>query len=133
MVEGRVLKMGLGCVRLHGACIRRRGQLMDRFREDTPFRSSSHRCGGVGLNLQNGSVVINMDVPWNPAVLEQRNARVHRLGQKRTVQIITMIAADSYEEQVFALVRSKQTSLTMSLPRMPRQTWWACPENCWRA
>jgi hypothetical protein len=52
--------------------------------------------------------LINLDVPWNPAVLEQRNARIHRLGQTRTVQIITMVAADSYEEQVLALVRNKQ-------------------------
>ena len=34
-----------------------------------------------GLNLQHASVVVNMDLPWNPAVLEQRIGRVHRLGQ----------------------------------------------------
>ena len=64
--------------------------------------------GGVGLNLQSGSVLINLDVPWNPAVLEQRNARVHRLGQRKKVQIITMIAADSYEEHVLSLLNNKQ-------------------------
>jgi superfamily II DNA or RNA helicase len=110
MVEERVLKMGLGCVRLHGGVpSAQRGQLMDRFREDDAIQVFiSTDAGGVGLNLQNASVVINMDVPWNPAVLEQRNARVHRLGQQRTVQIITMVAEDSYEGQVFELVRSKQ-------------------------
>jgi len=42
MVEGRVLKMGLGCVRLHGGVhSAQRGQLMDRFREDDAIRSSS--------------------------------------------------------------------------------------------
>ena len=40
--------------------------------------------------------------PSYPAVLEQRNARIHRLGQSRSVQIITMVAANSYEEQVLA-------------------------------
>jgi superfamily II DNA or RNA helicase len=110
MVEGLVLKMALGCVRLHGGVpSAQRGALMDRFREDDSIQVFiSTDAGGVGLNLQNASVVINMDVPWNPAVLEQRNGRVHRLGQERTVQIITMVASDSYEEQVFALVRSKQ-------------------------
>ena len=39
-------------------------------------------AGGTGLNLQHASVVVNMDVPWNPAVLEQRIGRVHRLGQR---------------------------------------------------
>lgn len=110
LVEARLKRMGLGCVRLHGGVpSAKRGELMDRFREDDAVQVFvSTDAGGVGLNLQSGAVLINLDVPWNPAVLEQRNARIHRLGQTRTVQIITMVAADSYEEQVFALVRNKQ-------------------------
>lgn len=110
LVEARLKRMGLGCVRLHGGVpTAKRGELMDRFREDDAVQVFvSTDAGGVGLNLQSGAVLINLDVPWNPAVLEQRNARIHRLGQTRTVQIITMVAVDSYEEQVFALVRNKQ-------------------------
>jgi hypothetical protein len=110
LVEARLKRMGLGSVRLHGGVpTNQRGQLMDRFREDDSVQVFiATDAGGVGLNLQNAAALINLDVPWNPAVLEQRNARIHRLGQTRTVQIITMIAADSYEEQVFALVRNKQ-------------------------
>jgi SNF2 family DNA or RNA helicase len=67
-------------------------ELMDRFRDDDAVKVFiSTDAGGVGLNLQSGSALINMDVPWNPAVLEQRNARIHRLGQKRSVQIITLM------------------------------------------
>ena len=110
MAEARIARLGLGCVRLHGGVpTAKRGELMDRFREDDSVQVFlSTDAGGVGLNLQSGAVLVNLDVPWNPAVLEQRNARIHRLGQTRTVQIITMVAADSYEEQVFALVRNKQ-------------------------
>jgi superfamily II DNA or RNA helicase len=110
MVEARLQRMGLGCVRLHGGVpTAKRGALLDRFRDDDAIQVFiSTDAGGVGLNLQSGAVLINLDVPWNPAVLEQRNARIHRLGQTRTVQIITMVAADSYEEQVFSLVRNKQ-------------------------
>ncbi|MGD9949901.1 MAG: SNF2-related protein [Desulfobulbus sp.] len=110
LVEMRLKRMGLGCVRLHGGVpTAKRGELMDRFRDDDSIQVFiSTDAGGVGLNLQSGAVLVNLDVPWNPAVLEQRNARIHRLGQTRTVQIITMVAADSYEEQVFALVRNKQ-------------------------
>ena len=110
MAEARIARLGLGCVRLHGGVpTARRGELMDRFREDDAVQVFlSTDAGGVGLNLQSGAVLVNLDVPWNPAVLEQRNARIHRLGQTRTVQIITMVAADSYEAQVFALVRNKQ-------------------------
>lgn len=110
MVETRLRRMGLGCVRLHGGVpTAKRGELMDRFRDDDAIQVFiSTDAGGVGLNLQSAAVLINLDVPWNPAVLEQRNARIHRLGQARKVQIVTMVAADSYEEQVFALVRNKQ-------------------------
>lgn len=110
MVEMRLRRMGLGCVRLHGGVpTAQRGALMDRFRDDDAVQVFiSTDAGGVGLNLQSGALLINLDVPWNPAILEQRNARIHRLGQTRTVQIVTMVAADSYEEQVFSLVRNKQ-------------------------
>lgn len=110
MVETRLLRMGLGFVRLHGGVpSAKRGELMDRFREDDHVQVFlSTDAGGVGLNLQSASVVINLDVPWTPAVLEQRNARVHRLGQTQTVQIITMVTPNSYEAQVLSLVRGKQ-------------------------
>ncbi|MFH2058287.1 MAG: DEAD/DEAH box helicase [Pseudomonadota bacterium] len=110
MVEKRLNRMGLGYVRLHGGVpTARRGELMDRFREDDAVQVFvSTDAGGVGLNLQSGSVLVNLDVPWNPAVLEQRNARIHRLGQTRKVQIVTMVAANSYEEQVLVLVGNKQ-------------------------
>nr|WP_320011272.1 DEAD/DEAH box helicase [uncultured Desulfobulbus sp.] len=110
LAEQRLGRLGLGCVRLHGGVpTAKRGELMDRFRDDDSIQVFiSTDAGGVGLNLQSGAVLVNLDVPWNPAVLEQRNARIHRLGQTRTVQIITMVATDSYEEQVFALVQNKQ-------------------------
>jgi len=110
MVGSRLRRMGIGYVRLHGGVpTAKRGALMDSFREDDSVQVFlSTDAGGVGLNLQSGSVLVNLDVPWNPAVLEQRNARIHRLGQTRTVQVITMVAADSYEEHVLSLVRGKQ-------------------------
>jgi superfamily II DNA or RNA helicase len=110
LVEHRLRKMGLGFVRLHGGVpTAQRGELIDRFREEAGVQVFlSTDAGGVGLNLQSASVLVNLDVPWTPAVLEQRNARVHRLGQTRTVQIITMVTPDSYEERVLSLVRGKQ-------------------------
>jgi fructose-specific component phosphotransferase system IIB-like protein len=62
----------------------------------------------VGLNLQAASALINLDMPWNPAVLEQRIARVHRLGQKEPVQVVLLVAQDAYEAHVASLVASKQ-------------------------
>jgi hypothetical protein len=110
MVEALARSMNQGYVHLHGQVpTHKRGELMDRFQQDdatTLFISTD--AGGTGLNLQAGSVVINMDIPWNPAVLEQRNARVHRLGQTKSVQIVLMVSVDSYEERVLAMVNNKQ-------------------------
>jgi len=110
MVELRLKKMGVGFVHLHGGVpTANRGELMARFRDDDAIQVFvSTDAGGVGLNLQNASVVINLDMPWNPAILDQRIARVHRLGQKNTVQSILIISADSYEEKVALLVKGKR-------------------------
>lgn len=110
MVEDVTRDLGLGFVRLHGGVpTARRGDLLESFRNDASIQVFiSTDAGGVGLNLQAASALINLDMPWNPAVLEQRIARVHRLGQKRKIDIILMLAADSYEQQVAQLVKGKR-------------------------
>lgn len=55
---------------------------------------------GTGLNLQAADTVINIDLPWNPAKLEQRAARAHRFGQTRPVQVINLVTADTIEERL---------------------------------
>ena len=110
MVESIVRAMGLGCVRLHGGIpSQKRGELMDKFQHDDAVQIFiSTDAGGVGLNLQSATVLINLDMPWNPAVLDQRIARIHRLGQKQNVQIFLLLAEDSYEQQVAKLVKGKR-------------------------
>ena len=110
MVEALARELKIGAVHLHGGVpTAKRGELMDRFAQDNEVALFiSTDAGGTGLNLQSASVLINMDVPWNPAVLEQRNARIHRLGQNQNVQIILMVAGNSYEERVLELLNSKQ-------------------------
>ena len=110
MVESLVRAMGLGCVRLHGGIpSHKRGELIDKFQNDDAVQVFiSTDAGGVGLNLQSATVLINLDMPWNPAVLEQRIARIHRLGQKQNVQVFLLLAEDSYEQQVAKLVKGKR-------------------------
>lgn len=110
MTESVVKKLNLGCVRLHGGVpTAKRGDLIGRFSKDDSISVFiSTDAGATGLNLQCATVLINLDVPWNPAVLEQRNARIHRLGQKEKVQIILMVSEDSYEEKVLGLLQNKQ-------------------------
>ena len=55
-----------------------------------------------GLNLQALGTLINLDLPWNPAKLEQRKGRIQRIGQSRdTVDILNLRYADSVEDNVF--------------------------------
>jgi hypothetical protein len=94
----------------------RRKELIDRFREDDKCRVFlSTDAGGVGLNLQHASVVVNMDLPWNPAVLEQRIGRVHRLGQRRPVQVVNFVAQGTIEEGMLSLLKFKKSLFTGAL------------------
>ena len=64
----------------------------------------------MGLNLQHAAaVVVNMHVPWNPAVLEQRAGRVHRMRQTRGVQVINLIGQGSIEEGLLSVLAFKKS------------------------
>lgn len=86
----------------------KRKALFDRFNNDDDCRIFlSTDAGGVGLNLQAGSYLFNMDLPWNPAVLEQRIARIYRHGQKKNVNIINFIAQQTIEHGMLGKLKFK--------------------------
>jgi len=64
--------------------------------------------GSVGLNLQAANVVINLDLPWNPAKLEQRIARAWRKHQRKTVRVINLISENTIEHRMIGLLNLKQ-------------------------
>ena len=107
----RLDKKRIGHVLFHGGVeSSRRKTLVDRFRDDDACRVFlSTDAGGVGLNLQHASVVVNMDVPWNPAVLEQRIGRVHRLGQKQPVRVVNFVAQGTIEEGMLSVLKFKKS------------------------
>ncbi|MFV1975984.1 MAG: DEAD/DEAH box helicase [Candidatus Scalindua sp.] len=111
LVEHVLTRNGIKYVHLNGSVpSKQRKGLMSQFKEDPEcmvFLSTD--AGGVGLNLQSGSVVINMDIPWNPAILEQRIGRVHRLGQKRTVRVINFVSSSSIESRILELLKFKRS------------------------
>ena len=102
-------KMGVGYEYLHGGVpSAKRRDLIVNFTDDPDSRVFlSTDAGSTGLNLQAGSIMINLDLPWNPAVLEQRIARIYRLGQERNVQVINLVAKDTIEEQMLDKLRFK--------------------------
>jgi superfamily II DNA or RNA helicase len=89
----------------------KRGALVEQFHNDPECRLFlSTDAGGVGLNLQHAAaVVVNMDLPWNPAVLEQRIGRVHRMGQSRGVQVVNFVGQGSIEEGMLAILAFKKS------------------------
>ena len=100
-----------GHVLFHGGVPgRERGKLVEKFRDDDSCRLFfSTDAGGVGLNLQFASVVVNVDLPWNPAVLNQRIGRVHRLGQRNPVRVLNVVAKGTIEEGRLSVLAFKSS------------------------
>ncbi|MDF1547134.1 MAG: DEAD/DEAH box helicase [Bacteroidales bacterium] len=95
---------------LHGGIpSNKRGKLFDEFNNDPECKVFlSTDAGGVGLNLQAASILINLDIPWNPAVLEQRIARVYRMGQQKNVSIINMVSTGTIEHKMLGVISFKK-------------------------
>ena len=88
----------------------KRPALVERFRTDPDCRVFlSTDAGAAGLNLQHASTLVNMDLPWNPALLEQRIGRIHRMGQKRPVQVVNFVAKGTIEEGMLSVLAFKRS------------------------
>ena len=101
----------LGYVSFHGGVPSdKRPALVERFRDDPTCRVFlSTDAGSTGLNLQHASTLVNMDLPWNPAILEQRIARIHRMGQIRPVRVINFVAKGTIEEGMLSVLAFKRS------------------------
>ena len=89
----------------------------NRFNRDPniPVFLISLMAGGTGLNLTSADMVMHYDPWWNPAVEDQATDRAHRIGQKKTVYVMKMIASGSIEEKVLALQRRKQAIIAATV------------------
>ena len=75
---------------------------------DCPLFLASLKAGGLGLNLTAANYVILLDPWWNPAIEDQAMDRAHRIGQKRTVTVIRLIARHTIEEKILRLHQTKR-------------------------
>lgn len=109
LIEPYIEKQDLKYVRLDGSVPqKKRQELMHTFQKDPDHRLFiTTNAGSTGLNLQAADTVINVDLPWNPAVLEQRISRVHRMGQKRPVQVFILVTEGTLEESLLGTLSSK--------------------------
>ena len=109
LIAQELEKHEIGFEYLHGGVpSEARGRLITNFADNPDSRVFlSTDAGSTGLNLQSAATIINLDLPWNPAVLEQRIARIYRLGQQRNVQVINLVSTNTIEEQMLDKLRFK--------------------------
>ena len=110
LLEERLKDAGIGFA-VHTGSVRqdRRRAELKRFRTEPECRVLlSSESGGVGLNLQSASVVMNLDLPWNPAKLEQRIARAWRKRQCRDVLVVNLVAEGTIEHKMLSTLKFKQ-------------------------
>jgi superfamily II DNA or RNA helicase/predicted nucleic acid-binding Zn finger protein len=117
LIEPLLTKRNLNFVRLDGSVPQKKRQaLIHQFQKDPDCRLFiTTNAGSTGLNLQAANTVINVDLPWNPAILEQRIGRAHRMGQKRPVQIFLLVTEETLEEGLLATLSAKQALFLAAL------------------
>ncbi|WP_406699371.1 DEAD/DEAH box helicase [Singulisphaera sp. Ch08] len=110
LIERPLKKRGHGYVRLDGSVPQKqRAELVHRFQNDASCQLFlTTNAGSTGLNLQAANTVINVDLPWNPAILEQRIARAHRMGQVQPVQVFVLVTEGTLEENLLSTLAAKK-------------------------
>ena len=93
-----------------------REEQVERFRQAEGARFLvATDAAGEGINLQFCRLMVNYDIPWNPARLEQRMGRIHRYGQKHDVHIVNLVAGDTWEGRVLGTLLDKLESVRRAL------------------
>jgi superfamily II DNA or RNA helicase len=110
LIEPLLKKRKLDFVRLDGSVPqKKRQELVHEFQTNPDCKLFiTTNAGSVGLNLQAANTVINVDLPWNPAVLEQRIGRAHRMGQKQPVQVYVLVTEGTIEEGLLQSLAAKK-------------------------
>ena len=106
----RLGQVGIRSVRLEGGMsMEARAKAISTFTNDpdVPLFLMSLKAGGVALNLTAASRTVIMDPWWNPAVEQQAQDRIHRLGQHRGVTSVRLCVAGSVEQRIVKLQEKK--------------------------
>lgn len=120
LIEHALEENSVGYTRLDGKMsLKARARVIDTFKTDPTITVLlvSIKAGGQGLNFTAANKVYMMEPQFNPGVEQQAIDRVHRLGQKRDVDIVHFIMRDSVEEGILKLQDKKTKLAQMSLER----------------
>ncbi|MFG3690566.1 SNF2-related protein [Micromonospora sp. NPDC047740] len=110
LLQRHLAERGVPAQLLHGGTpVPRREEMVRQFQAGTvPVFLLSLKAAGTGLNLTRADHVIHYDRWWNPAVEEQATDRAYRIGQTKPVQVHRLIAQDTLEDRIAALLDSKR-------------------------
>eukprot|EP00250_Pteridium_aquilinum_P002311 c12509_g1_i2 orf=41-2893(+) len=111
LIGFRLEKFGIKSVKLDGSMsIMARDKMIEKFTNDPDIKVflMSIKAGGVALNLTVASHVFLMDPWWNPAVEQQAQDRIHRLGQFKPIRVVRFIIENTIEERILKLQEKKQ-------------------------
>lgn len=110
IIVNRMLdEMGVSHVYLHGGLpARERQDVITKFQKGGADCFVSTDAGSAGINLQAASIVVNYDLPFNPAKVAQRIARAHRIGQKDTVNVINLVVRGTIEDNLVGILRKRR-------------------------
>ena len=110
LVIPQLTKMGISSYSIDGTVSsKKRMELVEKFNKDkTDVFIITLKAGGTGLNLTSATVVIHLDLWWNPQVENQATDRAHRIGQKNTVEVIRLITKGTIEERILELQNKKK-------------------------
>ncbi len=109
IIEHYLRKKGVGFAAIKGSTKNRQEELW-KFKSDPKCKVfiASLLAAGVGIDLSSASIVIHYDRWWNPAKENQATDRVHRIGQNRGVQVFKLVAKNTIEEHIHALIEKKK-------------------------
>ncbi len=116
IIGEKLNERGIEYYRIDGTVSKeKRMELVESFQEnDVKVFCISLKAGGTGLNLTAADVVIHFDPWWNVAAQNQATDRVHRIGQKQSVNVYKLIAENTIEERI-QLLQEKKAALADEL------------------
>ncbi|EIE18768.1 hypothetical protein COCSUDRAFT_49196 [Coccomyxa subellipsoidea C-169] len=118
-LEAAVLRMRIGedgrshqvgHMRIDGrSTAQARGDAVNAFQNDPHCRVAllSIRAAGAGITLHAASTVLFVELAWTPSELTQAEARAHRLGQEKEVDVLYLLAPGSVDDIIWSMVNSK--------------------------
>jgi len=100
---------GVGGDLLIGECSsEERRQIIERFKTSGSVLAMTIQTGGMGLNLQETTHAILLDLPWSPKDVEQWEHRFARLGADHPVEVITVLSGEPIEKMMWQALNNKQ-------------------------